>query len=133
MKEQYDSTKFLNVISQAIFDKKGTNILALDVRGISTMTDYVVIAEGTVERHVKALHTTVLDAMQQKGQSALHVEGVREGDWIVIDFGDIVIHLFTPDLREKYALESLWKEGKIVDLHIIVEPPLTTTNARKIC
>ncbi|MBA3236763.1 MAG: ribosome silencing factor [Parachlamydiaceae bacterium] len=133
MKEQNDSNKFLDVISQAIFDKKGSNIIALDVRGISTMTDYVIIAEGTVERHVKAIHTTVLDAMKQKGQSALHVEGVREGDWVVMDFGDIVIHLFIPELREKYSLESLWKEGKIVDLHIIVEPPLTANIEKTIC
>lgn len=133
MKEKNDSIKFLDVISQAIFDKKGSNIIALDVRGISTMTDFVIIAEGTVERHVKAIHTAVLDAMKQRGQQALHIEGVREGDWLVIDFGDIVIHLFIPELREKYALESLWKEGRIVDLHIIVEPPLKTTVENRTC
>jgi ribosome-associated protein len=120
---QNDVLKLLDAISQAVFDKKGSNIIALDVRDISTMTDYYLIAEGNVERHVRAIHNSILDAMQQKGQRALHVEGVRESDWIVIDFGEIVIHLLTPDLREKYALENLWKEGKIVDVKINVEPP----------
>lgn len=124
VKEQNGAEELLNTIGQAIFDKKGSNIIALDVRGISTMTDFYVIAEGNVERHVKAIHNTILDAMHQKGHRALHVEGVRESDWIVIDFGEIVIHLFTPDMREKYALENLWKEGKIVDVKINTEKPL---------
>lgn len=109
---------FLNIISQAIFDKKGMNILALDVRGLSTMTDFYVIAEGTVDRHVKAICKSVLDATQPLGYQAWHVEGDKEGDWIVIDFGDVIVHLLIPDLREKYALETLWKKSKIVDVKI---------------
>jgi ribosome-associated protein len=119
-----ESLQLLDVISQAIFDKKGQNILALDVRGISTMADFYLIAEGSVERHVKALHNAILDAMQQNGHRVLHVEGVRESDWVVLDFGDIVIHLFIPELREKYALETLWNEGKVVDVKINTEKPV---------
>lgn len=113
----------LNVISQAIFDKKGSNIIALDVRSFSTMTDFYLIAEGNVERHVKALHNSILDAMAQRGLRPIFVEGVRESDWVVIDFGEIVIHLLIPELREKYALENLWKEGKIVDVKISIDKP----------
>lgn len=125
---QNDVLKLLDAISQAVFDKKGANIIALDVRNFSTMTDYYVIAEGNVERHVRAIHNSILDAMGKKGHRALHVEGVRESDWIVIDFGEIVIHLLTPDLRDKYALENLWKEGKIVDVNINIEPPSLPQN-----
>ncbi len=121
--EQDDVLGLLDVISQAVFDKKGSNIIALDVRNISTMTDFYLIAEGNVERHVKAIHTAILDAMAQKGHRALHVEGVRESDWVVIDFGEIVIHLFIPELREKYALENLWKDGNIVDVTINIDKP----------
>ncbi|MGZ3633006.1 MAG: ribosome silencing factor [Parachlamydiaceae bacterium] len=124
MNKTNESLKLLDVISQTIFDKKGMNIIALDVRGISTMADYYLIAEGNVERHVKAIHHAILDAMQQHGHKVLYVEGARESDWIVVDFGDIVIHLFIPDLREKYALESLWKEGKVVDVKINTEKPV---------
>lgn len=114
------ASKLLDVIAQAIFDKKGVNILALDVAGISTMTDNLVIAEGNVDRHLKALCSSVLDAMKQRGCAPLHVEGNNDSDWVIIDFGDIVVHLMTAEMREKYAIEQLWKEGRIVDLNIII-------------
>jgi ribosome-associated protein len=112
--------KLLDVIAQALFDKKGKNILALDLKGISTMTDYIIIAEGNVDRHLKALATEVSDAMEQRGYRPLHIEGMRDSDWIIVDFGEIIVHLFTPELREKYAIEELWRSGSIVDLHIII-------------
>jgi ribosome-associated protein len=115
--------EILDSMAQAIFDKKGMNILVLDVRGLSTMTDYYIIAEGTVDRHVRAISQAVIHAAKEQKTAALHVEGEKEGDWIVIDFGDVIIHLFTPDLREKYALESLWSKSTIVDVQIDVSPP----------
>jgi len=110
----------LNCIAQSIFDKKGFNILALDVRNISSMTDYFIIAEGTVDRHVKAISKAIEDALIPLGYKPWHIEGENSGDWIVIDYGDVVIHLFIPELREKYALEELWSDGKIVDVKIDV-------------
>lgn len=113
-------TKILDSIAQAIFDKKGENILALDVRGISTMTDYFVIAEGSVDRHVKALSLAVTDKLEEEGISPLHVEGMQTGDWIVLDYGYVVVHLLMQELREKYALEELWKSSRIVNLNISI-------------
>lgn len=110
--------KLLDLIAQTIFDKKGFNILALDVRGVSTMTDFFMIAEGTVDRHVQALARFIIDKLEEQGISPMHVEGMMSADWIVLDYNDIVIHLFTQELREKYALEELWKESKVVDVHI---------------
>lgn len=115
--------KDLNRIAQAIYDKKGSNILVLDVQGICTMTDYFVIAEGTVDRHVKALSQTIRDEFSAHGRQPLHVEGEQEGDWVVLDYGDFVIHLFIPELREKYALEQLWQKGKVVDVIIDTKKP----------
>lgn len=112
--------KYLNAISQAIFDKKGFNILALDVRGISTMTDYYIIAEGTVSRHLNALCNAIEDKMEELQYPLFRIDGQNNGDWIVLDYYDIVIHLFTPELREKYALEELWQKAKIVDVKIHV-------------
>lgn len=108
----------LNLIAQAIYDKKGFNILALDVRGLSTMTDFFVLAEGTVDRHLKALSQTIMDSLAEEQIFPWYTEG-QGGDWIVLDYGDFVIHLFTPELREKYSLEELWHEGKIVDVKIV--------------
>ena len=110
--------KDLEKVAQAIYDKKGINILVLDVRDICTMTDYFVIAEGTVDRHVKALSQTIMDAFTSEKREPLHAEGQQEGDWVVLDYGDFVVHLFTPQLREKYAFEKLWTKGKIVDVKI---------------
>ena len=110
--------KTLNRIAQAIYDKKGFNILVLDVRQICSLTDYFVIAEGTVDRHVKALCQVIIEELTQLGLHPFHIDGQREGDWIVIDYGDVIIHLFTPELREKYAIEELWQKGKIVDVKI---------------
>ncbi len=108
----------LNRIAQAIYDKKGINILGLDVRGVSTLTDYVIIAEGNVDRHVVAIADAVIQVLKEEGYKPVHTEGHQSGDWVVIDFLDIMVHLFMPGLREKYRLEDLWKEGRILDLNI---------------
>jgi ribosome-associated protein len=115
-----DPNVILNTIAQAIFDKKGINILALDIRGVSTLTDYVVIAEGNVDRHVIALGQSVENAMEKIGEKMVHSEGFQTGDWLVLDYLNVMVHLFMPGLRDKYQLEQLWREGKIVDLNIVI-------------
>ena len=112
--------KLLDLAAQSLFDKKAFNILALDVRGISTLTDYFLIATGTSDRHVIALADTVMDHLKRAGEKPIHVEGARDGDWVVLDFGDIILHLFQEQIREKYCLEELWHEAKVVDLNINV-------------
>lgn len=109
----------LNAIAQIIYDKKGSNILALDVQGMSSITDYLLIAEGNVDRHVSSIARSVIEEMQSKGgPSLLHSEGLQDGAWVVLDYGEIMVHLFMPGMREKYALERLWTESQIVDLEI---------------
>ncbi len=105
-------------IAQAIFDKKGSNIIAIDVRGISSITDYVLIADGNVDRHVVALAKEIEDIMRDGGERPVHVEGLQNGDWIVLDYFWVVIHLFVPEMREKYQLERLWADGKVIDLSL---------------
>src|SRR5581483_2207469 len=117
-----DSLSILNTIAQTIYDKKGMNILALDVHRFSSLTDYAIIAEGTVDRHVIAIAKAVIDSLQKMGESPLYVEGIKVGDWIVLDYVKIMVHIFMPGLREKYHLEELWQKGDIVDLTINVSP-----------
>lgn len=114
-----EDVKKLSAISQAIFDKKGFNILVLDVRHISTMGEYCIIAEGSVDRHVKSLCGAIKDQLASLDLSLYHIDGERDGDWIVMDAGVVIIHLFIPDMREKYALEEMWKKAKIVDVKIV--------------
>ena len=111
-----NSLELLKDLAQALYDKKGANILALDVRGISTMTDYFLIAEGNVERHVKALADAVQKTLKKHGERPAFVEGVQTSEWIVIDCWGVVVHLFVPRLRQRYQLERLWTDAKLVDL-----------------
>lgn len=113
----------LNAIAQVIYDKKGLNILALDVRGLSTLTDFLLIAEGNVDRHVTSMARAVIDDLEPRGEEPLHVEGLSTGDWALLDYGNIMVHIFSPGLRQRYSLERLWNESKIVDLDIDVSKP----------
>lgn len=110
--------ELLGRIGQALFDKKGNNIIALDVRGLTSLTDFFLVVEGTVDRHVKALGDEVVAVMTKLGERPLYVEGDKSCDWLVLDFGRIIVHLFIPSLRERYEIEKVWKEAKIVDLSL---------------
>jgi ribosome-associated protein len=111
------------MIAQVIYDKKGFNILALDVQGLSSITDFLLIAEGNVDRHVSAIGSAVVDELDEKGEKLVHAEGLKTGDWAVLDYGEVTVHIFSPGLRERYSLERLWSDSKIVDLDIDVSKP----------
>lgn len=106
---------FLNQTAQIIYDKKGVNILALEVVGDSCLAEYLLIAEGNVERHVSSIALAIL---KNFSQVSVRTEGLESGDWIVLDFSNVVVHLFRPGLRERYAIEKLATTGSIVDLKI---------------
>ena len=118
--------EILNFIAQVIYDKKGSNILALDVQGISSIADYLIIAEGNVDRHVISIAKAVIDELRKQGEAVSRVEGLTTGDWIVIDCSGIMVHLFMPGLRNKYSLEKLWQESKIIDLVIDTSKYITS-------
>lgn len=111
-------SNIIRQIVQTIYDKKGTNIVALDVRGISSITDFVIIADGNVDRHVIALANELQDLMKKEGERPIHVEGKQSGDWVVLDYFQVVIHLLLPEMRQKYQLERLWPEANVVDLDL---------------
>jgi ribosome-associated protein len=110
--------EMLNLIAQVVYDKKGHNLLALDVQGLSSITDYILIAEGNVDRHVMSIARAILDALEERGEKPVHVEGLKRGDWVVLDFSSVMVHLFMPGMRERYRLEKLWPESGLVDLSI---------------
>lgn len=118
----------LNKVAQIIFDKKGMNILALDLRDISTISDYAIIAEGAVDRHVIAIAHAIIEDLEKIGVKAFRVEGMQTGDWVVIDYAEFMVHLFMPGIREKYLLEELWRKGKLVELKIELSPQSNMQN-----
>lgn len=113
-----DIPQTLNLIAQTIYDKKGMNILGLDIQKVSILTDYVLIAEGYVREHVRALGQAILEALKEAGIQCHYQEGMQDGDWIVLDFLDFMVHLFTPNFRSRYCLEELWKNSEILKLDI---------------
>jgi ribosome-associated protein len=93
---------------QALEDLKGTDIVEYDVREMTSITDVMLIASGTSDRHVKSLADAVVMACKKAGVAPLGVEGEREGEWVLVDLGDVVVHVMQPRIREFYALEKLW-------------------------
>lgn len=116
-----DPKKLINLIAQIIYDKKGFNILALDVTEQSSLTNYLIIAEGNVDRHIKAITDEIINELKKIKEKPLYVEGFSEGDWIIIDYFNIMVHLFKPHMREKYNIEKLFEDAKIIDLNIKIE------------
>jgi ribosome-associated protein len=106
-----DSSQLSHEISRHAADKKALDIVQLDLREVLGYTDYFVICSGNTERQVKAIHDGILAGL--KGEHATlprRVEGVSQARWILMDYLDVIVHIFTPDAREFYRLESLWGE-----------------------
>lgn len=97
-------------------DKKGTDLVALDVRSLVGYTDYLVICTAGNERQAKAIHDEVYHQLKRDGWLPARVEGERESEWVLMDYLDAVLHVFTPEPRERYRLEQLWGEAGRLDL-----------------
>jgi ribosome-associated protein len=98
-----------DLVIEALEDRKALNICTLDVRDRTSITDIMVIASGTSTRQVKALAGNVLDKAAAQGYKPIGVEGEDYGEWILVDLGDVVVHIMLPEIREFYGLEKLWK------------------------
>lgn len=101
-------------IHAALEDAKAHDIAVLDVRKVSDFTDYMVIATGTSNRHVQSTAERVVDTLRQHGQRPVGVEGKQIGDWILVDFGDVVVHVMREQTRDFYNIEKLWSDAKRV-------------------
>lgn len=99
-----------------MLDRKATDIALLDLRGISSATDFFVIASGTSDTHVRAIAEHVMEELRRDGIRAHHVEGLDTGRWALIDYIDFVVHVFHPKLREFYQLERLWGDAERIPL-----------------
>ena len=92
-------------------DRKATDLLVLDLRGISDATDYFFLLSGTSDMHVRSIAEHVIEELKKEGVRPSHVEGLRTGRWVLIDYIDFVIHVFHPAAREFYQLERLWGDA----------------------
>ena len=95
-------------------DRKGQEILLMDLRGLSNSTDYFLLVNGTSDTHVRAIADHIIDELRKENMKADHIEGLRTGRWVLIDFIDFVIHVFHPTAREFYQLERLWGDAPTI-------------------
>jgi ribosome-associated protein len=95
-------------------DRKAVDMLVMDLRGISNATDYFLIASGTSDLHARAVAEHIIDELKKEGQRPSHVEGLRTGRWVLIDYIDFVVHVFHPAAREFYQLERLWGDAPMM-------------------
>jgi ribosome-associated protein len=101
-------------IVNVLEDKKGENILLLDIHEIASFADYFVLCNGTSDRMLTALADAVSENAHQQFELSVRIEGRAEDGWLLIDLGDTIVHLFSPDQREYYHLEQLWDKGKVL-------------------
>jgi len=107
-----DARRALALAIQAASDKKAENIVALDLRGVASFTDYFLICSGTSTRQVQAIAEAILETLEEHGTRPLHVEGETVAQWILIDYGDLIVHVFEQSAREYYDLERLWRDAE---------------------
>ena len=107
-------------VTKALDEKKGIDIKLLRIDKVSSLADYFIICTGTVNTHVKTLCDYAEYTMEQLGESMLGREGHRGNSWELLDFGSVVVHVFTEEAREFYALERLWADATKVDLSEII-------------
>jgi len=103
-------------IAKAALDRKAENLVALDVREVTSFADVFLLATGGSDRHVRAIADAVKEAVEELGERPLGIEGYDEGRWLLLDLGDVIVHVFQRDVREHYDLERLWSEAPRLDL-----------------
>jgi len=107
------SRKLVTVAFEAALSKKAADVMALDMSQLLVVTDYFVIATGGNDRQIRAIADEIETQLREQcGVKVQHREGEREAKWILLDYGDIVVHLFQPDFRDEYRLEDLWAQAK---------------------
>jgi ribosome-associated protein len=121
--KQKASRELVIAVCRALLEKKATELRVLDVSALSSITDYMVVATGTSEPHLRALRIEADQALKAGRAGALRLESAQESGWTVIDAFDVMIHLFTEDQRERYRLEHLWKDADELDVAELLGQP----------
>lgn len=106
----------LDTALDALDDKKAKDVRAIDISHLTTIAHYFVMASGTSVTHIKSLADNVEEKLKEKGLNTLHIEGYNTARWILMDYGDVVVHIFHEEDREFYGLERLWQDGKEIIL-----------------
>ena len=109
------------IACKAIDDKKGQDIKIIDIHNVSVIADYFVIASGTNSNQVKAIVDNVEEQLGRAGFEAKQIEGNRNSSWILMDYGDVIVHVFDEENRLFYDLERIWRDGKVLEMDAFLE------------
>lgn len=109
-----DSDETLKLVLSRLDDMKAEETVTIDLRGKSSITDYMIVTSGRANRHVGAIAENVAKGLKESGIPAPHIEGLPNCDWVLIDSGDVIVHVFRPEVREFYNLEKMWISEKPV-------------------
>ena len=101
----------MDAVTTALEDMKAVNVRVLDVRGLTDIADTMVIASGNSDRHVRSIAERVVEKAKAMGLRPLGTEGARDGEWVLVDLQDVIVHVMLPRVREFYGLERLWEDG----------------------
>lgn len=113
--------KLVKVVYEALENKKGENIKIIDISGVSVLADYFIIANGSNQNQVQALVDNVQEELYKIGRQPVQIEGYLTGNWILMDYGDIIVHVFSKEDRLFYDLERIWRDGKDIEISDIVD------------
>src|ERR1700737_2136129 len=111
LQAQPDADKTLNMILSRLADMKAEETVTVDLRGKSAYSDYMIVTSGRANRHVGAIAENVAKGLKETGIKSIHIEGLPNCDWVLIDSGDVIVHVFRPEVREFYNLERLWTQS----------------------
>jgi len=112
LKARPDADETLNLILSRLDDMKAEETITIDLRGKSPLTDFVIVTSGRANRHVGAIAENVMKGLSEAGIKNIHVEGLQNADWVLIDSGDVIVHVFRPEVREFYNLEKMLTAGE---------------------
>jgi ribosome-associated protein len=113
---QDDQNSEVELAARSASDKKARDLVALDLREVASFTDYFVICTGNNARHVQSIADSVEEVLRKAGRRPLHTEGYSAAEWILLDYGDFIMHVFNPTSRKFYDLERLWRDARRIAL-----------------
>ncbi|MFY8032097.1 MAG: ribosome silencing factor [Devosia sp.] len=109
--------QMIDIVLQSLDDAKAEQTVAIDITGKSSLSDHMVVTSGRSNRHVSAVADQVVKALRENGFSKPRVEGLPHADWVLVDGGDVIVHIFRPEVREFYNLEKMWAADFAADAH----------------
>ena len=117
-----NSKEMVKLAYQALSDKKGEDIKIIDIQSVSVLADYFIIADGSNPNQVQAMADNVEEILEKAGCECKQIEGYQNANWILMDYGDIVLHLFDEENRLFYDLERIWRDGTVIEKEAFLEP-----------